>query len=694
MAGTSHQVFFGAVYFRKSNPPKADWERDFKQAAADGHNLFRHWVPWGAVEVAPGRYDWDDYDRILDLGAKYGIKAVLAEIALNVPEWFAAENPGLAREYVDGSKRRSEMHGSCVTGGNLWVCLDQEKTRDAVGRFLTEMANRYKGHAGLYGYDIWNEASYHNPDALCWCEATDGAFQEWLKKKYGDVKKLAQAWKRYSFTDWKEAHLARRLELYPDTMDRIAFHTDNAIDHMKWRYDTIRRADPKNPITSHGNGKSFADMTRCAGDDYRAADVVDSFGYTHWWANRCSVLLCTDMIRCASDGKAFWRAEAVCDREWNGRDVGPRHMVEKDRMHDPANIRLDCVLSWTGGATAYQNPRWRPLLDGPMFGAYAFYGLDGQPTERSEIASSLARWSTAPAQKDLFAARPVRGEAAILMIEEAQAFNWAFYKHTDFFNWCVQGAWQAFTDSNIQADIVKLKTLDRYKVVYLPYPVALSDATVEAIKKWVAAGGTLISEGCFGTLDECAHALPTPLARGAAELFGCVEETISLAPDRWQGLKVRTQDGLLDGHINRQSYKVTSGTATGWYEDGSVAVVDNAYGKGRTRLVGTMPGYAYKAQASEGARAWFAAALGVAGSRPLARVDKADIVARLWKDGSRAFVWVVNMSELDQNVTTWIDPAVASFRQVKALRGGPATVGAGTLSALVGGRDAAVYELV
>ena len=34
---------YGAVYFRKSNPPAEDWERDHKTAARVGMNAFRHW---------------------------------------------------------------------------------------------------------------------------------------------------------------------------------------------------------------------------------------------------------------------------------------------------------------------------------------------------------------------------------------------------------------------------------------------------------------------------------------------------------------------------------------------------------------------------------------------------------------------------------------------------------------------------
>ena len=53
--GNGEPVFpYGAVYFRKSNPPMEDWERDYGTAAQDGMNAFRHWFLWSAIEVAPG----------------------------------------------------------------------------------------------------------------------------------------------------------------------------------------------------------------------------------------------------------------------------------------------------------------------------------------------------------------------------------------------------------------------------------------------------------------------------------------------------------------------------------------------------------------------------------------------------------------------------------------------------------------
>jgi beta-galactosidase len=71
---------YGAVYFRKTNPPEEDWARDHETAARVGMNIFRHWFMWSAIEVAPGKYDWSDYDRMMDLAAKNGIKRISGEI--------------------------------------------------------------------------------------------------------------------------------------------------------------------------------------------------------------------------------------------------------------------------------------------------------------------------------------------------------------------------------------------------------------------------------------------------------------------------------------------------------------------------------------------------------------------------------------------------------------------------------------
>jgi len=51
---------------------------------------------------------------------------------------------------------------------------------------------------------------------------------------------------------------------------------------------------------------------------------------------------------------------------------------------------------------------------------------------------------------------------------------------TNYYAQAIRGAYQAFFDSNIQADFVALEDIGKYKAIYLPYPVMLKHETVDA----------------------------------------------------------------------------------------------------------------------------------------------------------------------------------------------------------------------
>lgn len=101
------QVPFGAVYYRKSNPPREDWERDYAVAAEDGLNTFRHWFMWSAIERRPGVYDWDECDRLLDLAAENGLATVIAEFTMAAPEWLHRKYDHHRQVRADGKVMQS-----------------------------------------------------------------------------------------------------------------------------------------------------------------------------------------------------------------------------------------------------------------------------------------------------------------------------------------------------------------------------------------------------------------------------------------------------------------------------------------------------------------------------------------------------------------------------------------------------------
>ncbi|HTM76044.1 MAG TPA: alpha-amylase family protein, partial [Devosia sp.] len=524
------QIPFGAVYFRKSNPPREDWERDYQTAGEDGLNVFRHWFMWGAIERAPGIYDWEEYDRQLDLAAANGIKTIIAEMIHNVPDWAIRKFAHARQRRADGHYLTSNMGVSSATGGFAnngggagALSLNCPEVKEAAGNFLKALATRYKGHPGLLGYDIWNEVNYSpEVDYSDWMKAD---FRLWLKARYGDLDTLARAWYRYSYAEWDDIEPPHEIAAYPENLDWLTFKKENYYGQMQWRIDTIRAIDQDCLIAAHGVGGAIPNMASSGSDDWLAASKVELYGLTWIPARRGNQpwqnFFGPDLTRAAARGKKWWHAERQGGPLWLQPQVLGR---DKDdgRVVDPEDIRVWSMTSFAAGATGNINLRWRPLLDGPLFGAFGSYGMDGSRTPRSDMASDLAKWANAPQQKPLFEARPVKGDIGLLVIPEAQAWDYLLnHKHCpETYREAMWGAYRGFFDNGLQPDWVHIDHLADYDTIYAAYPIMLTSEHAETLADWVKAGGTLISEatpGYFGDRGKVGTVQPN---NGLDAVFG------------------------------------------------------------------------------------------------------------------------------------------------------------------------------
>lgn len=686
---------FGAVYFRKSNPPREDWERDYAIAAQDGHTLFRHWVPWNAVEVAPGEFDWADYDRHLELAAQFGLRVVLAEMLVDFPEWLVAAYPEARIETRHGARRTSEMHVSSLNGGHHALCLDHPAIEEAARRFLTALGTRYRDNDTLLGYDIWNECTYYSDDRLPFNQETEARFVQWLQQRY-DLETLKKRWGRLSLTSWEQVRLPRQFDLYPDVLDAMRFQADHAASWMAWRREVLKAADPNHLVIAHGNSRSWADIAPCAGDDFRAAKEVELFGYTHYVGQGGTQLLAVDTTRGAADGKAFWRAEAVGHSKWNLRRLGVPNPA-RDWMSDPDNIRFDALISMVGGASAYQNPRWRPLLDGPLFGSYGWYGMDGERTPRSEAVKELAQWAHSSVQA-LWNSQPARGDVGLLLLEDSQAWVTAFYGSSDVYALCFRGAHAAFNAAHLATDIIKPAQINDYGFVYAPLPVALSDADMTTLLEWVEAGGRLVLEGCAGYFNEAAHAFPRQPSRGLREAAGVREIDVSFAIDAHDVLGIETSSGVLPARIFRQSFEANSQAANsqieviGRWPDGTSAITRHSYGEGFITLVGSMPSAGIeRGETGElGLAAWLDECFKrEIGDREVRYATSGVLVRRFEGEGGH-FVWLLNPGFESVDARIELAP---ELKIVSTLRGEKPRCDGGVYAARIAGRDAAIWEV-
>jgi beta-galactosidase len=643
---------YGAVYFRKTNPPEADWERDYETARQDGFTSFRHWFMWSAVEVSRGEFDWSDYDRQLDLAAANGMTTIIAEHIAIAPEWAYRAFPDSRYETVDGDRIDSQMQVSSSIGGTPGLCLDNDDVFEAAGTFLTELVTRYHDHAGTGGYDVWNECNV-DPE-LCYCPGTQAKFRGWLKDKYGDdVAALAKPWGRF-YSSWDDVFAPRALGIYGQSLDWLLFRRDRAHELLRWRVEVIKSIDSVHPVTAHGLAGSLGFGIWKGIDDWDAASAVDSFGFTFVASRRGDARwkqpLGVEVVRSASNGKPFWHAEAQAGPLWLQPQVVGRPL-DDGRVSTPEDIRYWNLTSMAGGVSGIYYPRWRPLLDGPLFGAFGAYGMDGSRTDRSRAVSEMAQWSTDEANRELWAAKPAPAPLSMLFVPESQA--WALVARHDRkpYENAISGAWRGFFDLGVTPDIRKAHQLDGVKVAYLPFPTLLPDESAAAIAEWVHAGGVLISEGTPAWFDQEAHASAHQPGAGLADVFGTGEVVAEFTPDILGDLRVRGAGYYSFGGEVKQQLTPTTGTATGWYDDGSVAVVDNQYGQGRTRLIGTMPGTGYSLHEDEGTRSFFREALRWAGVEPDVSVGDSRLFARLHVGDDADFLWILNHSRSDIDST-------------------------------------------
>jgi beta-galactosidase len=672
MLRTDIQLPFGAVYFRKSNPPKQDWERDYGVAGEDGLNIFRHWFMWGSIETAPGVYDWADYDRQMDLAAKNGIKTIIAELIHAVPDWAMRKYAHAIQINADGSKRHSSMGVSAAVGGFSEngggagaLTLNCPEVKEAAGRFLTALATRYKDHPAIYGYDVWNECNYAaDVDYSSYAKA---AFREWLREKYGSLKALASAWNRYSYADWEDIDPPVHMAPYPECIDWLQFKRDNFYAQMQWRIDTIRAVDSKNLIAAHGISGAIPNMAANGCDDWLAASKVELYGFT-WiqarkgaeaWKNWYGV----DIVRAASRGKPFWHAERQGGPLWLQPQVIGRDK-EDGRVAEPEDIRLWSMTSLAGGARGVMNLRWRPLLDGPLFGAFGSYGMDGSRTPRSDMHSRMAKWGNEPTRKALWDAKPARGEIGILVVRETQEWDYLLChdRKEKPYPEAMWGAYRGFLDNGVQPDWVHIDDIEAYDFLYYPYPIMMTSEQARRLADWVAAGGTLISEACPAYFGDRGSVGPTQPNYGLDAVFGAREAEVEFMPDIGDRIHFSFAGKSIDGGGLLQSYTLHGGTARGAFDDGRMAIVEHRHGKGKTMLIGTNPsiGY-YRKPAGENAR-FFSELFAWSGKQRHANLSNPAVFARIHKGEQETFLWLVNPTRQAQATSITLSSDYGSLK--------------------------------
>lgn len=668
-------LIYGTQYYRCPTPLPDQWDTDLANIRKSGMNTIKIWAQWRSNCPKEGVYDFEDVKTLLDLAEKHDLKVVINVIMDVAPAWLFEKYPESVMELANGEKLYPQTVGHRQMGGTPGPCYHHEGAAYFKYEFIDRLVRDVADYPALLYWDLWNEPELtcaiareaSMPRMSCYCQASQKAFKAWLKEKYGTIEALNANWLR-NYESFDQVEVPRSGETYKDMIEWRLFFADTLVRDLEKRVATVKAVDQKHPVMVHTVPMPYFNMINACSDDYGLAKHCDLFGNSignHPFTAAQALS--------AAPGKRVINAEIHAVPGVSFRRPGISSMEDfRNQIYAPLSRGIQGFMYW----------QFRPELNGLEGPAWGLTKLDGTPDYRLDYASRVGK--ALLSHKDLIlSARPAPAEIAVIHDFRNEIFSWCAQKTDRDYMMSLEGAFDAFYRLNYQVDIltdtqVQETDLSGYKMIYYPTPYYMSEKLAACLKKYVEAGGTLVSEANFGAYrDEVnLHSTCMP-GYGFDKVFGVAEgrctSTASVAAaygDQWlrEGgdaniLEMREGPaGPWKGYLFLEELLPDTASVEGCFreEDLEMPVLTrNAWGKGQAILCGTLAGAAYAMTHNEGTLALFDWMAKTAGAEKTTDTDKGRVDVLAGDMG--VIVAVKNREKNEENFTVSLPDGIAGL---------------------------------
>jgi len=531
-ADQKDQFVYGAAYFRPPNPPRSERREMLREIAQKyKFNIIRIYLAWVYCNPERDRFDFSELEEVMRYCDEFGLRVLMGVIIEEAPYWLEQAHPETRFVDAKGRAQRLADSGNNVSGGWPGLCLDWEPVQQAAARFIREMVKIVSPHSSMYAYDCWNEPHiepawprniWATPqDVLfCYCEKTIAAFRDWLKRKYGSLERLNEAWVR-RYPDWAVIDPPRAMGTYLDWIDWRRFIIDRSTRMMRFRVNNVRAVDTHHMLESHAATHAPLDPIALSGiNAWRLAEVVENWGLSLFprWGN-LSVFegaAKVEVTRSNAAGKPFWMTELQGGHGNSGLKRSPKMR--------PRDIRLWNWMAVAGGAKGLIYWAYLTEATGTEASGFGLVVRDGSATERVIEAAEDNR--LIQANWDIIRDYQPKPQVAILFDQDNALLAYAMSGDEDVSTQSFRGYYKALWHSDLWVDFIEPASLSgsQYKIVIAPWHLIGKKETCNQLRHFVEQGGTLILETAFGMFDEKCVFNPVIPPHGLAEAFGYQEE--------------------------------------------------------------------------------------------------------------------------------------------------------------------------
>ena len=591
------KIIYGTQYYRSPTPLKEEWAGDIANLKDYGLSVMQIRINWRNNERTEGNYDFSDIDELLGLAEKNGVKVIMKFLLECAPQ-YVFDKLGGARIGSKGEVLRGGYHGAFFGG---WKpCFNNPYVKAAARKFVEKVAERYSGNKNIILWNVWNEPR-NKPVEECFCPHCRKAFGKYLKDKFGTIEKLNDF---YGATEesFENINLPAMPHGYWDIYEFKKFLAgETQYNNLRFVYEGIKKFDKARPIMSHvGFTSAFQTSLGDMCNDFRAREAVDFWG--------TSIPCDTDMVTPEKrlDMQMLLDFVRSVDENFFLHEIYPG--LGMFRWYDTEfdmNFKLYSALS--SGARGMVFWQYRAERVGNENDCAGIMYADGSPRK---VADSVKRFSEVlSSEESLFAsAKAEKAEIAVVfdfdsslmsVIEDgATADNYSFEAKQPLYYYRKShaGGYRLLRDMDYPVDYLPVRdaaNFGDYKVLYFPHYPMITEEVERSLEKFVSEGGIAVLDEGFGlrTLNTWMqpYDVDTKLFKARMRDRVVTEEKDEIV---FNGKTARVAP-------YKCTYKIENAKVFAAFSEGSPAIYEICYGKGKVYLCCAPIGYSYYDTQSE-----------------------------------------------------------------------------------------------
>jgi beta-galactosidase len=498
------QLFVGTCYQPIDRTPE-EIDRDIAIMKRAGFRVVRMGdLSWDSFEPRQGKFEFAWFDTIMDKMQANGIRVILDIPGLPAPIWLHRAYPGVDLVSQNGTRLPPAERYMDDIG-------DPNYVRE-VAIMADALTKRYAHHPAVIAVGYDNEIGN---GFMSYSEADRQRFIQWLRKKYGTIQSLNQAWATQRWS--------RRLNRFEDVDLPLADGPgppERYLDlHRYWSDVTVSRLNELDAIR-HRNMPELPSISNLwdtasrKGFDYLSTyKSYVSFGAEGFYPG--------DPISGAF-GALMTKGDLptpIWFNEFTAGGGGFYGTPGRSRMYAYLGLMMGAqgILAWT----------FNSQQGGEEQSLFGLLDHDGTPSWKVD---EFARIATEFQQLTGYGfPRYTHPEVAI-----AYSFDSFIASHpngpssttrqyfTTPYTQQVQGAFTPLFRSNIDVSIINIghASLAPYKLVVVPADFVMDKRSAQALRDFINAGGTALMTAYSAKQDEHGQWFNTPLPGRLSDVFG------------------------------------------------------------------------------------------------------------------------------------------------------------------------------